>query len=662
MTTATPTSLRIAPDVSVMSSGLLYVITHVVSSSDVIARRADTGALEALSIHLLEPVDIQDHSSTKESGHRDLSMFSEKEWREAEMRLQTIRPLLNLSRRTIEDVNRVAKQAKVHVATIYAWLNLYEDGGEVTSLIPQRSGRKAGVKLVSTAVEVVIDTVINEAYLNEQKLRPKDISDEVLRRCKLINIQPPHPNTVRNRLKRLPPNLVLRRRGRKDLARNLYAPVLGEFPGANHPLAVVQIDHSRCDVVLVDDVHRKAIGRPWLTLAIDVYSRMVVGYYLSFETPNATATGMCLARAILPKEGLLASLNINGKWPVYGFMQVVHADNAKEFRGSMLRRACENYQIDLQLRPVKTPHYGGHIERMMGTVSNELRKLPGATFHNPEARKGYDSDANAALTLSEYEEYLLDFFVNVYHQRLHQGIQMSPAKKWEIGLLGDGSTPGIGLPMRPLNAERILIDFLPYVERTIQTYGVQIDDLQYWSEALNHWINAEDAQTGQPRKFIFRRDPRDISSIYFFDPAITDYIKIPTRELSLPAMSFAEYREVRARLKQEGRSHIDEQSIAAAVERLREKIAQATSKTKAARRSTQTVQRNREIAAQKITAPLSDFGRLTVEQVNSIKTTLIPQSPARAKSQSQPQPSFAESDIFLEDVQPFDHSDGSRRV
>jgi putative transposase len=41
------------------------------------------------------------------------------------------------------------------------------------------------------------------------------------------------------------------------------------------PLDVVQIDHTLVDVIVVDSEHRQSIGRPWLTLAVDVASRAV---------------------------------------------------------------------------------------------------------------------------------------------------------------------------------------------------------------------------------------------------------------------------------------------------------------------------------------------------------------------------------------------------
>lgn len=85
------------------------------------------------------------------------------------------------------------------------------------------------------------------------------------------------------------------------------------------------------DIQLVDDIDRMPIGRPWITLAIDVFSRMVAGMYVSIDPPGALSTGLCIAHAVLPKERWLAKHDIANSWPVWGVMSVVHADNAKEW-------------------------------------------------------------------------------------------------------------------------------------------------------------------------------------------------------------------------------------------------------------------------------------------------------------------------------------------
>lgn len=235
---------------------------------------------------------------------------------------------------------------------------------------------------------------------------------------------------------------------------------------------MVQVDHTELPIIIVDDEFRRPIGRPWVTFAIDVFSRVVPGMYLSLDHPSAMAAGMCLAHAILPKEKWLADRNIeNVEWPCWGVMGSLHMDNAKEFRGRMLQAACQDYSIDLHLRPVKKPHYGAHIERLMGTVSEELKALPGATFSGPAEKGEYDAEGNAVITLSALERWLV-FMLAKYHHRVHSGIGMPPLSKYREGLLGTKGSPGRGLPARRLDEEKVRIDFMPYEERTIQDYGV----------------------------------------------------------------------------------------------------------------------------------------------------------------------------------------------
>jgi transposase InsO family protein len=69
-------------------------------------------------------------------------------------------------------------------------------------------------------------------------------------------------------------------------AREAAAIHRGPFQGAEFPLAIVQIDHTPLGIILVDETARMPIGRPWLTLAIDVFSRMVTGYDLTFDPPG----------------------------------------------------------------------------------------------------------------------------------------------------------------------------------------------------------------------------------------------------------------------------------------------------------------------------------------------------------------------------------------
>lgn len=563
-----------------------YEITHLISVDSVLARNLETAQSERLRIESLasaeiDPAPVSAYGSRNE---RDITQYLEVDWAEGQRRFEAIKPLLENPIRSRASAEQAAEKAGVHVATLYQWLRLYQAAGHVSALVPHKRGRKLGTRLLTEAQEAVIEKAIEDVYLHKQRHAKQDVVDEVLRRCRLGKIAQPHPNTVRNRISVVDPALVLRRRGRRDEARK-YQAFPGQFPGADYPLAVVQIDHTPGDVMLVDDVHRLPLGRPWVTLAIDVFSRMVVGIYISLEAPNAAAVGMCLAQALCSKREYLASLGVEGEWPVWGAMATVHSDNGRDLRSESIARACQEYGIDIQWRPVTQPHFGGHIERLMGTAAKELHKLPGTTFSNPKDRKGYSSEDEAVLTMKEFEQLLVDFIVNVYHERRHDGIGMSPKRKWSIGISGDENTPGTGVPPIPEDPGRVQIDFMPYEERTIQQYGVQIDNIRYYAPELDPYVNAEDPENPKAKRaFLFRRNPRDISKVYFLDPKDNIYVTIPYQNIGLPPMSLWELREILKHLKAEGLKDINEHRIFEALERMRGRIARATAKSKAARR------------------------------------------------------------------------------
>lgn len=166
---------------------------------------------------------------------------------------------------------------------------------------------------------------------------------------------------------------------------------------------------------------------------------------------------------------------VESSWPVWGIPKTIHVDNGADFRSINFSKSCQMYGINLSFRPVKQPRYGGHIERILGTLVKELHDLPGTTFSNIRERKDYDSDKRAVMTKDELEKWLVTFICNIYHQRYHNGIGMSPLAKWDIGINGNSEVDGIGYPPRPADRMTILLDFLPSFRRTVQVFGVTIE-------------------------------------------------------------------------------------------------------------------------------------------------------------------------------------------
>ncbi|WP_423171256.1 Mu transposase C-terminal domain-containing protein [Stenotrophomonas maltophilia] len=512
--------------------------------------------------------------------------LSEDDWREASRRMAELEPLM-LPGATREQAESIARQFQVHVATIYRWVKEYKSTGSIASLVPAKPDGGRGKGRIDPLTEAIVSESISELYLTKQRLSVAKLMDSIAVRCRRAKVVPPHDSTVRRRIAQLADRLQVERRHGRKAAEDKYAARPGRFPNADYPGAVWQIDHTPLDVLIVDDVHRLHVGRPWLTVAIDVYTRCIAGFYLSLDPPSEVSVGMCMVHAILPKEGWLAELQVTANWPVYGKPHTVHADNGKEFRSSMITRAAEQHRFRMEWRKVKTPNWGGHVERLIGTFNLQMHALPGTTFSNISKRGEYAPHKEAVFTLAELEVYLTNYICNVYHQKQHSSTGRAPLKMYEHGLLGDGLVPGRGLPPIPRDPASLRLDFMPLIERTIQQYGVQLDKISYYDNVLNPWIRAKDRETGKPRKFMFRRDPRDISVVYFLDPDTRRYYPLQYRNLQHPSMSLWELKEVKAQLVKEGRAEVDEALIFDTYERLSEMVDQAQTSSVKARKSAQ---------------------------------------------------------------------------
>jgi len=336
--------------------------------------------------------------------------------------------------------------------------------------------------------------------------------------------------------------------------------------------------------MVVDEVHRKSIGHPWLTLGMDICTRMITGFYLSFDAPSETSVGMCIAQGALPKESYLAQHGIEGSWPVCGYPQTLHVDNGPDFRSRGLERSCIEHGINITFRPVKKAHYGGHIERVLGTVSRAIHKIPGSTFSSPKDRGNYDSEKNACMTIAELEAWLLSWIVNTYHASKHKTLEMSPLQKWDIGINGRDGIPGIGQPTLPGDAQTAYISFLPHFSRTIQRQGVSIDGLTYFDDVLRPWVGRDDKTTKQRQKFIFRRDPRDVRVVWFHDPSAKEYFKLRLRDTGLPSFSAWELERIKEQLKNDGLNSQNSSQLKRALLHRRARVDEAKEKTKVARR------------------------------------------------------------------------------
>ena len=601
------TRIDIKPNSYVKYKNLEYKITQLLNFNEVIGIDVVTKKAKLLPIAELSSIEPSKDINA-ESISKDISEINDSEYNEAKRRYEAILPLLekNLSRK---DSVEYSKKIGIHFTTLYRWQERYKSTGTILGLISNKVGAKKGNTRLNSEIEILIKRIIDSYYLTIQKPSVQSVVDKVLAECKKMNIIAPHSNTIRNRIESISEYEKLKKQGSKSIARTRYEPTPNKFE-ADYPLQLIEIDHTPCDIILVDDEHRLPIGRPWITVAIDIYSRMIVGYYLSMNAPSVTSVGMCVSNTILPKDTLLAKFDVNANWNVWGFPETIHVDNGADFRADAVKKAGLAHGINIEFRPVGRANFGGHIERAIGTLMSEIHNLPGTTFSNIKQRGEYNSDANASMTFFEFEKWLVTFITKIYHKRVHNSLFLTPEQQWEEGLFGDENS--IGFIQKPSSNSTIILDFLPIYERTIQKNGVNIDGLNYYEHVLRTKINQ--TENGKKKQFIFKRDPRDIRYVWFYEESTKEYFKIPVANQNMPSMTAWEFDSIKTNLKNKGLKRANQDAILEAREELHNQIQLSVKNSKKARRDSQRL-KNKDIEMKEINNNFSN-NKINIDNQN----------------------------------------------
>ena len=516
-------------------------------------------------------------------------------WAEAVAREAVIRPLASAPRLAACDVATAGRVLKLSRSRLYALIEHYRSIPVTSSLASALPGPKLGSRRLSQEQEAVVEEAIRDIYLTRQKASVSALHDEVRRLCRARSLTPPSWKAVRARVESVDRFKLLSRREGAKAARDRLKPVTQEYR-AEHALQVIQIDHTRVDLFVVDSVHRRPIQRPWLTLAIDVASRMVAGFYLSLEAPSSGSVALAIHHAVTPKAPWLATRGVDFEWPVAGLPDFVHVDNGREFRARALARGAAEYGIELIHRPVATPHYGGHIERLIGTLMGAVHMLPGTTFSSVADRGDYDPERHAAMTLDELERWLALEIVGRYHATVHSRLGVPPNAAWREALGRRGQAV-----RSPPDEQRFLYDFLPFEERRIRRDGLHLFGLRYWDDVLSPWAGRLD------RRLRVKFDPRDLSRVFVEGP---DGVHWPTpfADLGRPRISLGEHRRALAVLRERGVRLTDEQLIFDTIEAQRALVESSALTTKAARREAE--RSRRSLAATPEPPPPADVAEI----------------------------------------------------
>jgi len=265
-----------------------------------------------------------------------------------------------------------------------------------------------------------------------------------------------------------------------------------------------ETDHTLLDIIVIDENTRAIVGRPWLTVILDRYSRCIVGYVITFAPPSWVSIMDALRVAILEKGEIEG---VHNAWPCCGVPAVLITDNGRDFKSASMDAAAKALGFTLRHMKKRKPWLKGKVERWFRSLEEDIiHTLPGTTFSKIERRKFYVSEKMAILTIDEINWIVLKWIVDVYHQKRHSKIGVAPVEAWQRGM------KEIPLPYVP--PEDLLIPMTGLViPRSLSRGGIRYMGLRWDSEELSFLRGAPDACVDVQ----IRLDPTDLSTIFVLD-------------------------------------------------------------------------------------------------------------------------------------------------
>jgi putative transposase len=478
----------------------------------------------------------------------------------------------------IGQVHQVIKDCDVpSPITLYRWFKRYIESGEDLMVLAPAYNRRgntnrrlaAGDVKKSAEIASIINDVIDEKYLSRERPTIASVYDLLEARLIAINdlrdecdrLPVPHRAAIYSIIRKLDPFTVMKSRYGERLAKLKYDPVK-QGPRPTRPLERVEIDHTKVDLMIIDPVMHLPVGRPWVTAAIDKFSRIILGRYISFNPPSYLSVMNCLRHAITPKIYVKERYpNIINAWDAYGIPELLVVDNGPEFHSTHFEDACLQLGINIHYAPPKKGNYKGSIERWFGTQNRQLlHAQPGTSFSNVLDRADYDPKKNAVITLDAFEEMFHTYIVDVYHRQEHRGLRDVPARLWKVAI----AEYPVTLPTH----RNILDVLLGCVEqRTVSAKGVELHSLFYNDDALA--LIRRRLKRGD--RVTIKYDPNDIATIYVADKETGIYIPVPAiNQEYAQGLSLWQHEMIKAYARRIIKENVDVVALSRAKQRIQE--------------------------------------------------------------------------------------------
>ena len=263
----------------------------------------------------------------------------------------------------------------------------------------------------------------------------------------------------------------------------------------DRPWQFCHIDHTELDEELLHSETFKSMGKAWVTLLMDAYSRRVLAYYLTFDPPSY--------RSLL---GVMREcFRIHGRFP-----ECVVVDQGSDLQSVYFEKLLARFHCNKRNRPPSKPRFGAIIERLIHTLNKQfIHNLRGNTklMKNPrQMTKAVNPKNLTVWNLLMLDEHLGRYFYEEYDQREHSALGMSPREAY------DAAMAKFDLPQDPEPYdEAFIMDTLPgprkETAKIVPQRGIKVTGFFYKSNKFRNPVL-------HGTRVEVRYDPYNLSVVY----------------------------------------------------------------------------------------------------------------------------------------------------
>ncbi|QJC80403.1 integrase catalytic domain-containing protein [Pseudomonas umsongensis] len=395
-------------------------------------------------------------------------------------------------------INRLAKQINdicpPSLSTARSWVRTFcKSGYSYLSLIPGRK-KKWTHRLEHQPKEVqeIINQQVKELYLKSEPACKTEVIDAIVLELEAFNegrpkhdrLRIPSESTLNRILRELDANETACAQHGSKYAQKKQG-WTRKRPRSGRLFELVEADTQQMHVMVVND-HGEVIGRPYLTVFLEIYTRMPYAWCIGFNPPSLDTTLQALKQS-------LSSDNI------YGGVALRYVfDSGPEFVADNLRRIIALLGGEVCYCEPATGNQKPHVEAFFGVWSKEIaHAMPGTTFSNVAARSDYNSEKNARLTIEAVRDAFGRWVNDVYCERVHSSLNTSPRLAWKAAYTAM-------FPPRRYSPSELRLHFLSAFKASPQQGRLRYNSL-FW--------------TGPGVPYLANREPKVDKLHVYYDPS-----------------------------------------------------------------------------------------------------------------------------------------------